>query len=91
MMSGVPLETCSAFNKLWNNKFYYKAASCWYFYLVCMYVQGGPEVSIQYIVHKFLYTYIWPTLYMLCYVMVRRLERCNYCDVEKSVGREIFV
>jgi len=32
MMSGVPLETCSALNKLWNNKFYYKAASCWYFY-----------------------------------------------------------
>jgi hypothetical protein len=32
MMSGVPLETCWAFNKLWNNKFYYKAASCWYFY-----------------------------------------------------------
>ena len=24
MMSGVPLETCWAFNKLWNNKFYYK-------------------------------------------------------------------
>jgi len=34
MMSGVPLETCWAFNKLWNNKFYYKAASCWYFYCV---------------------------------------------------------
>ena len=32
MMSGVSLETCWAFNKLWNNKFYYKAASCWYFY-----------------------------------------------------------
>jgi len=32
MMSGVPLKTCSAFNKLWNNKFYYKAASWWYFY-----------------------------------------------------------
>jgi hypothetical protein len=31
MMSGVPLETCLAFNKLWNNKFYYKVASCWYF------------------------------------------------------------
>jgi len=28
MMSGVPLETCWAFKKLWNNKFYYKAASC---------------------------------------------------------------
>jgi len=24
MMSGVPLETCRAFSKLWNNKFYYK-------------------------------------------------------------------
>ena len=34
MMSGVPLETCWAFNKLWNNKFYYKAAPCWYFYWV---------------------------------------------------------
>jgi len=33
-MSGVPLETCWAFKKLWNNKFYYKAASCWYFYWV---------------------------------------------------------
>jgi len=36
-MSGVPLETCSAFNKLCNNKFYHKAASCWYFYLVIIY------------------------------------------------------
>jgi len=36
MMSGVSLETCSAFNKHWNNKFYYKAASCWYFYWVIL-------------------------------------------------------
>jgi len=34
MMNGVPLETCWAFNKLWNNKLYYRAASCWYFYWV---------------------------------------------------------
>jgi len=33
-MSGVPLETCWPLKKLWNNKFYYKAASCWYFYWV---------------------------------------------------------
>jgi len=33
-MSGVPLDTCLAFKKLWNNKFCYKAASCWYFYWV---------------------------------------------------------
>jgi len=30
----VPLKTCWAFNIFWNNKFYYKAASCWYFYWV---------------------------------------------------------
>jgi len=35
MKSGVPLETCWAFRKLWNNKFCYIAASCWYFYWVC--------------------------------------------------------
>ena len=29
MMSGMPLETCWAFNERWNNKFYYKVASCW--------------------------------------------------------------
>jgi hypothetical protein len=34
MMSGMLLGTCLAFNKLWNNKFYYKAASCWYFYWI---------------------------------------------------------
>jgi hypothetical protein len=34
MMSGVSLETCWAFNKHWNNKFYHKAASCWYFHWV---------------------------------------------------------
>ena len=33
MMSGMPLETCWAFNERWNNKFYYKVASCWLFLL----------------------------------------------------------
>jgi hypothetical protein len=31
MMSGIPLETCWAFNERWNNKFCYKIASCWLF------------------------------------------------------------
>jgi hypothetical protein len=34
MMSGMPLETCWAFNKLWNNKSHYKVASCWLFLLI---------------------------------------------------------
>jgi hypothetical protein len=33
MMSGVPLETCWAFNEQWNNKFFYKVASCCLFLL----------------------------------------------------------
>jgi len=33
MMSGVPLETCWAFNERWNDKFWYKVASCWLFLL----------------------------------------------------------
>ena len=34
MMSDMPLETCWAFNKFWNNKFYYKFATCWLFLLI---------------------------------------------------------
>jgi hypothetical protein len=30
-MSGVLLETCWVFIERWNNKFYYKVASCWLF------------------------------------------------------------
>jgi hypothetical protein len=33
MISGMPLETCWAFNERWNNKFNYKVASCWLFLL----------------------------------------------------------
>jgi len=33
MMSGMPLETCWAFNERWINKFYYKVTSCWLFLL----------------------------------------------------------
>ena len=32
-MSDMPFETCWALNKFWNNKFYYKVASCWLFLL----------------------------------------------------------
>jgi len=31
--SGMPLETCWAFNEPWINKFYYKVACCWLFLL----------------------------------------------------------
>ena len=31
MVGGVSPETCWAIKKHWNNKFYYTAASCWFF------------------------------------------------------------
>jgi hypothetical protein len=47
-MSGVPLETCWAFSKLWNNKFYYKAASCWYFYWIICIIQQNDILKEMY-------------------------------------------
>ena len=43
MMSGMPLETCWAFNERWINKFYYKFASWWLFLLS---IDGMLEVSV---------------------------------------------
>jgi hypothetical protein len=48
MMSGVPLETCWAFNDRWNNKFYYKVASCWLFLLT----HGSINIKFQNIIYK---------------------------------------
>jgi hypothetical protein len=46
MMCGVPLETCWAFNKLWNNKFYYKVASCWLFLLIHTTMHGSMKIKL---------------------------------------------
>jgi hypothetical protein len=45
MMSGMPLETCSAFNERWINKFYYKVASCWLFLLSHTTMQGSMNIK----------------------------------------------
>jgi hypothetical protein len=45
MMSGVPLETCWAFNERWNNKFYYKVASCWLFLLSQTTMHGSMNIK----------------------------------------------
>jgi hypothetical protein len=53
MMSGVPLKTCWTFKKFWNNKFYYKAASCWYFYWTCCTIKVSCEVTFVLKEHKY--------------------------------------
>jgi hypothetical protein len=45
IMSGVPLETCWAFNERWNNKFYYKVASCWLFHLSHTAMHGSMNIK----------------------------------------------
>jgi len=45
MMSGMLLETCWAFNERWNNKFYYKVASCWLFLLSHTAMHGSMNIK----------------------------------------------
>ena len=45
-MSGMPLETCWAFNERWNNKFYYKVASCWLFLLSHTTMHGSMNIKV---------------------------------------------
>jgi len=47
MMSRMPLEICWAFNKFWNNKFYYKVASCWLFLLIHTTMHGFMNIKQQ--------------------------------------------
>jgi hypothetical protein len=49
IMSGKPLETCWAFNKFLNNKFYYKVASCLLFYWLIL------RCTDQWILNKYTY------------------------------------
>ena len=56
MMSGIRLETCWAFNRLWNNKFYYKAAFCWYFFWI-IYDARIHEYQIYTTVHTHTHTH----------------------------------
>jgi hypothetical protein len=46
MMSGMPLETCWAFNKFWNNKFYYKVASDGIFLLIRTTMHGSMDIKV---------------------------------------------
>jgi len=47
MMSGMPLDTCWAFNERWNNKFCYKVASCWLFLLSHTAIRGSMNIKIK--------------------------------------------
>jgi len=46
LMSGMLLETCWALNERWNNKFYYKLASCWLFLLSHTTMHGSMNIKL---------------------------------------------
>jgi len=73
MMSGVPLEPCLAFKKLWNNKFYYKVASCWLFLLIHTAMHGSMNIkfkSITYSERVFVAVAIQNAMRRRCYVVI---------------------
>jgi len=45
MMSDIPLETCWAFNVLWNNKFRHQVASCWLLLLSHTMMYGSMNIK----------------------------------------------
>jgi hypothetical protein len=47
MMSSVPLETYWASSERWNNKFYYKAAYCWLFFLSRTTMHGSMNIKFK--------------------------------------------
>jgi hypothetical protein len=52
MMSGTPLPTRWALNKLRNNKFYYKDASCWLFLLIHTTMHGSMNTKFINLTHR---------------------------------------
>ena len=98
MMSGIPIETCWAFNERWNNKFYYKVASCWLFLLGHTTMHGS--MNIKFIVSKILNklsVYVRPAqncvmnliiMYNACCHRRPITLQCNFATMLYRVGHE---
>jgi hypothetical protein len=58
VMGNVSPETCWAIKKHWNNKFYYTAASCWFFLWILCYDARIHEHQVSLVIWFFLYVSI---------------------------------
>jgi hypothetical protein len=67
MMSGVPLETCWAFNERWNNKFSYKVASCSLFLLNPTTMHWSININIHMYIHTHTHTHTHICIYIYTY------------------------
>jgi len=95
MMSGMPLETCWAFNKRWNNKFYYKVASCWLFLLIHTTMHGSMNIKsktficIYWFHHHIGLESIWRTAvvaYSRCYPVICTAEMRKTNGIVENVS-----
>ena len=73
MMSGMPLETCWAFNERLNNKFYYTAASCWLFLLSHTTMHGSMNIKF-----KKERINVCVCVYIYIYIYIYNLSHCSY-------------
>ena len=78
MMSGMPLETCSAFNERCNNKFYYKVASCWLFLLSHTTMHGSMNIKLSEILRKL-------------YLILSMVRAGNYITMFIPTTAQVFI
>ena len=79
MMSGVPLETCWAFDEQWINEFYYKFASCWLFLLSHTTIHGSMNIKF--------YAFFWVIPRRLNFICRRFGTLCLF-HLHRQVGGE---
>jgi hypothetical protein len=73
MMSGVPLKTCWAFNKLWDNKFSYKL------HLVGISTESNSEMWECLITHKI--DTAFPLYCINTREVISLLKECNFMEI----------
>jgi len=77
-MSGMPLETCCAFNERRNNIFYYKVASCWLFLLNHTTMHGSTNIKFCVLLCIFC---VVLCIFVLFYVFLCFSMYCLFCVV----------
>jgi hypothetical protein len=83
MMSGIPLETCWAFNERWNNKFYYKVASCCLFLLSHTTIHGSMNIKVLFNFSVFIGNNIFVIALILLmlnsFIIIHTLDTRHWC------------
>jgi hypothetical protein len=85
MMSSVPLESCWVFNERWNNKFYYKVASCWLFLLSHTAMHGSMNIKR----YKSYLHILLPLLFKSCHSIISSLSLSMWIHSKFNYASEL--